>query len=248
MPTLLFAGTSSGYVVPDKNPTCIVYSAGGSNILLDCGDGTARSLVQQNFDPNDLDAVIITHMHPDHSSGVMFLIQTLHLLKREKPLLLFIPSETLRFCEYCLNHYYMFKETLGFDLRIMAIPSGESFSVGEVGIHARPNRHMTIHSDVMENHRNLLGESFSLDIRYGRTRTVYTSDILDYADLVAMAFGGGDVLITEIAHIELDNVLSSVEKHPFGKVIITHVPPDKDLDPARLGAFIKAVDGMKVEF
>ncbi|HDR90846.1 MAG TPA: ribonuclease Z [candidate division Zixibacteria bacterium] len=248
MPTLLFAGTSSGYVEAGKNPTCIVYSAGGKNILLDCGDGATRSLVQHNFDPNDLDAVVVTHMHPDHSSGLMFLIQTLHLLKRKKPLLLFIPSETLRFCEYCLHHYYMFKTTLGFDLRVMAIPSGESFSVGEVGIHARPNRHMTIHSEAMEDHRNLLGESFSLDIRYSKTRTVYTSDILDYADLVAMAFGGGDVLITEIAHIELDNVISAFEKHPFGKVIITHVPPGKKIDPARLGSFIEAVDGMKVEF
>jgi len=39
--------------------------AGGTNIWLDCGNGTFANL-QQHIAPQALDAVVITHEHPDH--------------------------------------------------------------------------------------------------------------------------------------------------------------------------------------
>ncbi len=246
MPSLIFVGTSSGYVSSNRNPSCLVYSADDMNILLDCGDGATRSLIQNDIDPNSLDATVITHMHPDHSSGLMFFIQTLHLMERKRDFFLYVPSETLRFIPHSLNHHYLFKETLGFNLRISPIPSGESFLMGDVSIHARPNRHLTIHSEVMPDHRNLLGESFSLDIRCRGTRMVYTSDILDYADLVALAYGGGNLLATEIAHIEIENVKAILKKHNFSKVILTHIPPEKEGELPADENIIKACDGLIV--
>ncbi len=248
MPTLLFAGTASGYASARKNSSCIVYSADDTNILIDCGDGATRALIQQNFDPNSLDALIITHMHPDHSGGLMFLIQTLHLLRRERPFQLFIPSETSRFIEYSLHHHYLFHDTLGFNLQISPIKSGETFQIGGIDLLARPNRHMSIHSDVMSKHENLLGEAFSLDIRYDGTRLVYTSDILDYPDLNAIACGGGEVLVTETAHIEFESIIEVVRKYPFDKVVITHVPQEKEKEPLPDDRFIRATDGCVVIF
>jgi ribonuclease BN (tRNA processing enzyme) len=48
-------GAGSGYLV----------AAGGTSILLDAGPGTFAQL-QRHIDPGHLDAVILTHAHPDH--------------------------------------------------------------------------------------------------------------------------------------------------------------------------------------
>lgn len=107
---------------------------------------------------------------------------------------------------------------------------------------------MTIHSDVMPKHENLLGEAFSLDIRYDGTRMVYSSDILDYTDLDAIACGGGEVLITETAHIDLESIVEIVRNHPFDKIILTHVPREKEMEPLPNDSFIRAEDGCVVIF
>jgi len=248
MPKLLFAGTSSGYAVKNRNPSCVVYSTKDVAFLIDCGDGATHSLLNLGFDIDIFDAAIITHMHPDHVGGLMFFIQTLHLMKRKRPFYLFVPSEVSRFIPQSLNHHYMFPETLGFDLRIQAIHSAESMNIGDVNFLARPNRHMTIHSDVMSNHRNLLGEAFSLSIRYKNTRAVYTSDIKDFADLAAIVHGGGDLLVAETAHIDEKHLPGLLDKHPFRKVVLTHIPPEKERAFVPKAEYIRAKDGLIVDF
>ena len=60
-------GACSGYLV----------RAGGAAIWMDCGNGTFANL-QRHIDPGDLDAVVITHAHPDHCVD----IYGLHVLYR----------------------------------------------------------------------------------------------------------------------------------------------------------------------
>lgn len=60
-------GACSGYLV----------RAGGAAIWMDCGNGTFANL-QRHIDPAELDAVVITHAHPDHCVD----IYGLHVLYR----------------------------------------------------------------------------------------------------------------------------------------------------------------------
>jgi ribonuclease BN (tRNA processing enzyme) len=52
---------------PGNGRACSSYllSAGERHILLDCGNGSVTNLMDA-VDPADLDAVIISHLHPDH--------------------------------------------------------------------------------------------------------------------------------------------------------------------------------------
>jgi len=52
---------------PGNGRACSSYlvSAGDHHLLLDCGNGSVTNLMDA-VDPADLDAVIISHMHPDH--------------------------------------------------------------------------------------------------------------------------------------------------------------------------------------
>ncbi len=60
-------GACSGYLV----------RAGGATIWMDCGNGTLPAL-QRHADVRDLDAVVITHTHPDHCVD----IYGLHVLNK----------------------------------------------------------------------------------------------------------------------------------------------------------------------
>jgi ribonuclease BN (tRNA processing enzyme) len=60
-------GACSGYLV----------RAGGATLWLDCGNGTLAAL-QRHADVADVDAVVITHMHPDHCVD----LYGLHVLNR----------------------------------------------------------------------------------------------------------------------------------------------------------------------
>lgn len=248
MPEIVFAGTGSGFASAKRNPSCIVFRESDTDVLLDCGDGATRALLNCDIDILSLDGAVITHMHPDHSGGLAFFIQTLHLLKREKPFMLYLPSEIVDFAPKLLIRHYMFPETLGFELVIKPIPPGERFQIGNIGITAHPNNHMQIHAEQIPGYSEITGEAFSLSIEAGGKRVVYTSDILDSVDLENITKGGGDLLICEATHIDPDELPGLLDSNAFAKVILTHIPDELDRPP-RPGKsdWLWAEDGLRIE-
>lgn len=74
-------------------------------ILIDCGGGTLLQLEKIGKSYKDIDAVFITHSHPDHVAGLMPLIHALlatPLFKREKDLFLIGPLGFKNFYEKCI--------------------------------------------------------------------------------------------------------------------------------------------------
>ena len=65
---LLFASLISG-----SSGNCIVLSHNGTNILIDCGMSAKKAgeaLSKISINPNDISAILVTHEHIDHISGV----------------------------------------------------------------------------------------------------------------------------------------------------------------------------------
>lgn len=232
-----------------RNPSAIVAKFDATSILLDCGDGTTRALIRYGINPISLDGAIITHMHPDHSSGIAFLIQTLHLLKREPPFKLFVPLEAIDFMRELILRSYLFTENLGFDLSIEPLHTHTPISFGEMQISPYLNRHMEIHSRFLPSHPELSGEAYSIAILADGKKIVYSSDILDIDDLLAPAEGGGKALIVEATHIDKKEIEKLILKCPFEKIVLTHIPDSADNceDESNL-SWITAVDGMSLAF
>ncbi len=69
----------SGTCVPSltRNAPGYHLEADGMQILIDCGSGTLLQLVRAGRSYRDIDAVCITHKHPDHCADLMPLIQAL---------------------------------------------------------------------------------------------------------------------------------------------------------------------------
>ena len=62
-------GSSASYAGPGRACAGHFVEAGGARVLFDCGNGTLANLARVE-DPTNLDAVFITHNHPDHYADI----------------------------------------------------------------------------------------------------------------------------------------------------------------------------------
>lgn len=60
----------------DCEATNFVVRIGDANILFDAGPGVVRQLYRAGFSASDIDLVVVTHCHADHSLGVPYLLFT----------------------------------------------------------------------------------------------------------------------------------------------------------------------------
>jgi ribonuclease Z len=103
-----FIGTGGSWPTKTRNPTAITISSGGTNILLDCGEGTQKQLLHSHVSPMKIDAVLISHLHGDHFLGLPGLVQTMSLNDRNRKLEIYGPKGIKRSFEMgmqmCPNH------------------------------------------------------------------------------------------------------------------------------------------------
>ena len=76
---LTFLGTSASVPSPEHNHPGTLVEAGGSRILVDCGEGTQRQLLRSGAGFRRLDHLLLTHGHFDHVLGIPGLFSTLRL-------------------------------------------------------------------------------------------------------------------------------------------------------------------------
>jgi ribonuclease Z len=85
-------GSNSAIPAHGRNQTSQLVSVGNSFLLLDCGEGTQIQLRKFKLKFGRIDFIFISHLHGDHFYGLMGLISSFHLVKRERLLTIFGPS------------------------------------------------------------------------------------------------------------------------------------------------------------
>ncbi len=91
MGSLYLLGTGSAVSDPHRTTTMLAVSDGalgdrGSLILIDCGGDAFQRLLSVGLDPGQLEALIVTHEHPDHVAGFPLLMEKLWVFGRRRPL------------------------------------------------------------------------------------------------------------------------------------------------------------------
>jgi ribonuclease BN (tRNA processing enzyme) len=92
--SLILKILGSGCCVPRKERSSSAYLVkfGGKKFLMDCGAGTLVQLVKNRENYKDIDGVILSHFHPDHTADFIPLIQALDYTPgflRKKPLYIY---------------------------------------------------------------------------------------------------------------------------------------------------------------
>src|ERR1700749_1700683 len=95
MAKITFLGTAPGYPTANRNHSSFLLETGEHKILVDAGEPCSRTLIELGIEPVELDAIIITHGHSDHTGGLAMLIQSCWIVGRERPLPIFLPKELI---------------------------------------------------------------------------------------------------------------------------------------------------------
>ncbi len=84
-------GTAGMMPLPNRWLTSLLTRYNGSNILIDCGEGTQIALKESGWSPNPIDVILFTHFHADHISGLPGMLLSMANADRVEPVLLVGP-------------------------------------------------------------------------------------------------------------------------------------------------------------
>ena len=98
---LVLLGTGDSFCSDGRGSTSILVE-GSTRILLDCPPQIVYALRQNGYSPNDVNHVLISHMHGDHVVGLVFLAEC--LLYKDKGVLEIYGPKGLKRLVYSLYH------------------------------------------------------------------------------------------------------------------------------------------------
>lgn len=125
----------------------------GKAILIDCGEGTQISLHKGKLSINKIDAILLTHCHADHVTGLPGLLLTIGNSGRTEPLYIIAPRGSTKI----LNSLLVVCGYLPFEVRIMELHDTKTQEFSQIGL--------KIHSIPLDHHINCLGYSLELSLK-----------------------------------------------------------------------------------
>lgn len=85
-------GTGGMMPLPHRWLTSLMTRCDGSNLLIDCGEGTQIALKEKGWSPKPVDVICFTHYHADHISGLPGFLLTMGNAERTEPVTLIGPK------------------------------------------------------------------------------------------------------------------------------------------------------------
>ena len=107
--------------LPYRWLTSMMARCAGSNLLIDCGEGTQIALKEKGWSPKPIDVICFTHYHGDHISGLPGLLLTMGNADRTEPLTLVGPKGL----ERVVNALRVIAPELPFEIKFIEITQPE---------------------------------------------------------------------------------------------------------------------------
>jgi len=85
-------GTGGMMPLPYRWLTSLMMRYNGSNMLIDCGEGTQIAIKEKGWGYKQIDVICFTHFHADHISGLPGLLLTMGNTDRTEPLTIIGPK------------------------------------------------------------------------------------------------------------------------------------------------------------
>lgn len=87
-----FLGSGDAFGSGGRLQSCVMVKHGAGRFLIDCGTSCLIGMNRYGVSPNDIDLILISHLHGDHYGGIPFFISASQLVfKRTNPLLIIGP-------------------------------------------------------------------------------------------------------------------------------------------------------------
>jgi ribonuclease Z len=95
MPTLHLLGTGAALADASRTTTMLAFVDEGSVLVVDCGGDVVQRLLAAGIDLDRIEALILTHEHPDHVGGFPLFMEKIWLAQRRRPISVYGPAATL---------------------------------------------------------------------------------------------------------------------------------------------------------
>ena len=203
-------GACSGYLLREEN----------TNILIDCGNGVLSNL-QKVMRFEDLDAIILTHLHSDHVSDMMVLKYAVQIKRKrgqfDKNLLVYAPAEPV-------EDYKRLDVKDAFDL--MPITEDLVLDIGGIKVTFAKMKHPFMDFAVSFQH---LGKRFVFS-----GDTSWTEDIISFAgnaDMLMLDAGlfAREKTSNDVPHLTAEECGIIAREAAAGKLLLTHFWPENNI-------------------
>ncbi|MBP5623699.1 MAG: ribonuclease Z [Lachnospiraceae bacterium] len=138
---VILMGTGGMMPLPYRYLTSMIARYNGSNILIDCGEGTQVAMKKAGLSPKPIDVICFTHYHADHISGLPGMLLTLGNAERTEPVVMIGPRGLTR----VVPALRTIAPELPFDISLIEIQDNfQVFDFGEYKIEAFRVNHNVI--------------------------------------------------------------------------------------------------------
>jgi ribonuclease BN (tRNA processing enzyme) len=233
-------GTGTSIPSLERSSSAYLVSGGNRTVLIDAGPATVRRLLEFGYSVDDIDVIVLTHFHVDHSADLSTFLFACNYgaIAREKPLLVVGGPGLHRFYRGLLT-IYPWLAPKAYELRIKSLPKGRLEAGGLVIEAARMNHNPE-----------------SIGVRISGNGNVTFSGDTDYSRNLGKLARYTDLLVADCAFPEkkvkghmnlatLSRVAREAEPH---RVILSHLYPDwKAFNGVLHPPYLLGVDGLEVE-
>jgi ribonuclease BN (tRNA processing enzyme) len=225
--TWTIIGSGGGEASADRASSGHLLETQSATVLFDCGDGVTRSFIRAGKSYESLDAICISHTHPDHICGLSFFLQQLYLVKRTRPLTLYLPGEAIESYKSYLRLQYLFLERFPFTITFEALAHRREIVIDDVHIRPQANDHLTkfLGEPWMAEDINR-GECYSFLCEIDGKHVLYTADFAAVSDLPRIP--GLLLLVVETTHLDPRDIAAYARELKTENVAVAHFGLDAD--------------------
>lgn len=140
----ILLGTGCPVVHPERGGAATLIVTDNAKILIDCGSGVTRRLVEMGLKSAEIDALLITHFHTDHLVDFYQLVISSWHQGRLKPWRIYAPRPVLDHIGAVMKAWEAERDqrtkfeqrtsTAGLEIEPVEIAGGDTFKAGDIDV------------------------------------------------------------------------------------------------------------------